>query len=27
VISTDASSGDLKNAVEGILVNFPPKPK
>lgn len=27
VIRTDASSGDLKNAVEGILVNFPPKPK
>jgi hypothetical protein len=24
-IKTDASSGDLKNAVEGILVNFPPK--
>jgi len=24
-ITTDASSGDLKNAVEGILVNFPPK--
>jgi hypothetical protein len=27
VIRTDASSGDVKNAVEGILVNFPPKPK
>jgi len=27
VIRTDASSGDLKNAVEGILGNFPPKPK
>jgi len=26
-IGTAASSGDLKNAVEGILVNFPPKPK
>jgi Domain of unknown function (DUF4136) len=24
-IKTDAASGDLKNAVEGILVNFPPK--
>jgi hypothetical protein len=24
-MKTDASSGDLKNAVEGILVNFPPK--
>ena len=24
-IKTDASSGDLKNAVEGILVIFPPK--
>jgi hypothetical protein len=24
-IKTDASSGDLKNAVEGILANFPPK--
>ena len=24
-IKTDASSGDLKNAVEGILVNFPPR--
>ena len=24
-IRTDAASGDLKNAVEGILVNFPPK--
>jgi len=23
-ISTDAGSGDLKNAVEGILKNFPP---
>jgi hypothetical protein len=23
-ISTDAASGDLKNAVEGILKNFPP---
>ena len=27
VIRTDASSGDVKNAVEGILVNFPPKTK
>jgi hypothetical protein len=27
VIRTDASSGDLKNAVEGILSNFPPKQK
>jgi hypothetical protein len=26
-IRTDASSGDLKNAVEAILVNFPPKQK
>jgi Domain of unknown function (DUF4136) len=24
-IKTDAVSGDLKNAVEGMLVNFPPK--
>ena len=24
-IKTGASSGDLKNAVEGILVNFPPR--
>jgi hypothetical protein len=24
-IKTDASSGDLKNAVEGILANFPPR--
>jgi len=24
-IKTDAASGDLKNAVEGILANFPPK--
>ncbi len=24
-IKTDAASGDLKKAVEGILVNFPPK--
>jgi len=24
-ISTDAASGDLKSAVEGILKNFPPK--
>ena len=24
-IRTDAASGDLKKAVEGILVNFPPK--
>ncbi|HEY8249530.1 MAG TPA: DUF4136 domain-containing protein [Burkholderiales bacterium] len=27
VIRTDASSGDLKNAVEGILSNFPPRQK
>jgi hypothetical protein len=24
-IKTDASSGDLKNAVEGVLANFPPR--
>ena len=26
-INTDAASGDLKHAVEGILSNFPPKEK
>jgi hypothetical protein len=24
-IKTDASSGELKNAVEGVLANFPPR--